>query len=86
MSSLSITSRPPMTEIPITPRSETSPINTPMVYIPNPESVERYVNYKQRTAIKTARLQPQLNLVHNPDTEYTQLPRLQLPSEINTNS
>ena len=52
-----------------------------MVHIPNPESVERYVNYKNPTAIKTVRLQPQLNLVHIPDTEYTQLPSLQLPSE-----
>ena len=56
-----------------------------MVHIPNPESVERYVNYKQPTAIKTVRRQPQLNLVHIPDTEYTQLPPLQLPSKISTN-
>ena len=57
-----------------------------MVHIPNPECVERYVNYKQPTAIKIVRLQPQLNLVRFPDTEYTQLPPLQLPSEISTNS
>ena len=42
------------------------------------------MNYKQPTAIKTVRLQPQLNLVHIPDTEYTPLPPLQLPSEIST--
>ena len=82
ISSSSITSRPPITEIPITPRSQPSPINTPLVHIPNPESVERYVNFKQPIAIKIVRLQPQFNLVHIPDTEYTQLPPLQLPSEI----
>ena len=57
-----------------------------MVRIPNPESGERYVNYKQPTAIKTVRLQPQLNLVHNPDTEYTQLSSLQLPTVISKKS
>ena len=86
ISSSSITSRPPITEIPITPRSQTSPIKTPLVHIPNPESVERYVKYKQPTAIKLVRLQPHLNLVHIPDTEHTQLPPLPLPSEISTNS
>ena len=55
-----------------------------MVHIPKPEYVERYVNYKQPTAIKTVRLHSQLNLVHIPDTEYTQLPPLQLPSERST--
>ena len=72
-SSSSITSRPTVTEIPITSRSQTSPVNTPLVHIPNPESVERYLNYKQPTANKTVRLQPQLNLVHFPDTEYPRL-------------
>ena len=86
VSSSSITSRPPITEIPSTSRSQTSPNNTPLVHIPNPESVDRYVNYKQPTAIKTVRLQPQLILVHIPDTEYTQLLPLQLPSEISTTS
>ena len=86
VSSLSITSRLPITEFPITSRSQTSPSNTPLVHIPNPESVERYVNYKQPTAVKTVRLQPQLNLVHTPGTEYTQLPPIQLPSEISTTS
>ena len=57
-----------------------------MVRIPHPESVERYVNYKHSTAIKTVRLQPQLNLVHIPDTEYTQLPSLQLPSQESKNT
>ena len=77
ISSSSFTSRPPITEIFITPRSQTSPIITPSVHIPNPKSVERYVNNKQPSAIKTVRLQPQLNLVLIPlipDTEYTQLP------------
>ena len=43
ISSSSTTSRPPITEIPITPRSQPSPVNTPLVHTPNPESVERYV-------------------------------------------
>ena len=68
--SSSILHRPPITEI---PRTQPSPINTPSVHIPNPETVEQYVNYKPPTAIKTVRLQPQLNLVHFPDTEYTRL-------------
>ena len=71
VSSSSITSRPPITKIPITSRSQTSAINTLLVHIPNLESVERYVNYKQPTVIKTVRLQPKLNIVHIPDTEYT---------------
>ena len=86
VSSSSITSRLPITEIPITSHSQTSPSNTPSEHIPNPESAERYVIYKQPTAIKTVRLQPQLNLVLIPDTEDTQLPQLQLPSEISTTS
>ena len=57
-----------------------------MIHIPNPESVEQYANYKHLTAIKTVRLQPQLNLVHIPDTEYTKLPPLKLPSELRTTS
>ena len=61
-------------------------MNTPMVHIPNPETVEQYVNYKTPTAIITVRLQPQLNLVHIPDPKYTHLPPLKLPSEINTTS
>ena len=70
----------------MTPRPQSSPINTLLVHIPHPESVERYVNYKLSTAIKTVRLQPQLNLVHIPDTEYTQVPSIQLQSEISTTS
>ena len=86
VTSSSITSRPPITETPISSRSQTSPSNTPLVHIPNPESVERYVKYKQPTAIKLVRLQPQLNLVHITDTDYTQLPPLQMRSEISTTS
>ena len=41
---------------------------------------------KLPTAIKTVRLQPQLNLVHIPDAEYTRLPPLKLPSELSTTS
>ena len=44
------------------------------------------MNYKHPTAIKTVRLQPQLNLVQIPDTEYTKLPSLKLPSELSTTS
>ena len=80
-SSSTSTFRPLITEIPLTPRTQPSLIITPIVNIPNPESVERYVNYKQPTAVKTVGLQPQLNLVHVPDTECTELPPLQLPSE-----
>ena len=43
-------------------RTQQTPINTPIVHIPNPESVKQYVNYNYPTAIKTVRLQPQLIL------------------------
>ena len=85
-SSSSLIHRPPITDIPITTRTQQTPINTPIVNIPNPETVEQYVNYKHPTAIKTVRLQPQLNLVHIPDTEYTRLPPLKLPSELSNTS
>ena len=67
-------------------RTQQTPINTPIIHIPNPENVEQYVTYKHPTAIKTVRLQPQLNLVQIPDTEYTKLPSLKLPSELSTTS
>ena len=82
--SSSLLHRPPITEIPINTRTQQTPINTPIIHIQNPESVEQYVNYKHSTAIKTVRLQPQLNLVQIPDTDYTKLPSLQLPSELST--
>ena len=82
--SSSLLHRPPITEIPINTRPQQTPINTPIIHIPNPESVEQYVTYKHPTAIKTVRLQPQLNLVQIPDTEYTKLPPLKLPSELST--
>ena len=85
VSSSSITSRPSITDL-VPSRSQTSPNSTPLVQKPNLEYVERYVTYKQPTAIKTSRLQPQLNLVHIPNTEYTRLTPLQLPSEISTTS
>ena len=85
-SSSSILHRPPIFENPITTRTQPSPINTPLVHIPDPEFVEQYVNYKHPTAIRTVRLQPQLNLVHIHDTEYTRLPPLKLPSELSTAS
>ena len=85
-SSSSILNRPPISEIPIITRTQTTPTTTLLVHIPHPETVEQYVNYKHPTAIKTVRLQPQLNLVHIPDAEYTQLPPLKLPSELSTTS
>ena len=75
---------PHITEIPINTRTQQTPINTPIVHIPNPESVGQYVNYKHPIAIKTVRLQPQLNLVQIPDEEYTKLPSLKIPSELST--
>ena len=79
------TNRPHISEIPIISCSHSQPslTHTPLVHIPNPEAVERYVNYKQPTAIKSIRLQPQLNLVHLPDTDYPPVPSLQLLSDIN---
>ena len=56
------------------------------MHIPNPETVEQYVNYKHPTAIKTVRFHSQLNLVHISDTEYTRLPPLKLPSELRNTS
>ena len=70
----------------MTTRTQPSPIYTPLVHVSNSETVEQYVNYKHPTAIKTVRLQTELNLVHIPDTEYTRLPPLNLPSEISTTS
>ena len=85
-SSSSLLHRPHITEIPLTTRTQSSPINTPIVHIPNPETVEQYVHHKTPTAIKTVRLQPQLNLVHIPDSTYSHLPPLKLPSELSTTS
>ena len=84
--SSSLLHRPPITEMPINTRTQQTTITTPLVHIPNPESVEQYVNYKHPIAIKTVRLQPQLNLVHIPDTEYTKLPPLKLALELSTTS
>ena len=83
--SVSHSSRPPISEIPITTCSEPqpSPTHTPLIHIANSKSVERFVNYKQSTAIKTVRRQPQLNLVHIPDSEFTPIPPLQLPTDSN---
>ena len=70
------TNRPPISEIPITPpsQSNSSPIHTPLVHIPNPESFAKYIHYKPKnlgTAIKTVRLlPPQLDIVQIPETSY----------------
>ena len=85
-SSSSLLHRPPITEIPLTTRTQSSPIITPIVHIPNPETVEQYVHHKHPTDLKTVRLQPQLNLVHIPDNTYSHLPPLKLPSELSTTS
>ena len=85
-SSSSFLHRPTLTEIYIANRTQPSPINTPLVHIPNPETVEQNLNYKHPTAIKTVRLHSQLTLVHIPDTECTRLPPLELPSELSTTS
>ena len=81
ITSSNVPNTPPIAGFPIITRSHTSPITTPSVHIPHTESVELYVIYKPSTADKTVRLQPQLNLFHIPDPEYTQL-----PSEISTTS
>ena len=85
-SSSTLLHRAPITEIPLTTRTQSSHIITPIVHIPNPETVEQYVHHKPPTAIKTVRLQPQLNLVHIPDNTYSHLPPLKLPSELSTTS
>ena len=79
-------SRPPIPEIPYTPRSRSQPsIHTPISHIPHPHTVAHLVNYKQPTAIKTARvstnLPSKLDIVQIPDIEYTPLPSLHLPAE-----
>ena len=44
------TDRPPISEIPITPRSQPNPLSvqTPLFHIPNSETVIRFFNYKQQ--------------------------------------
>ena len=75
-------------EVLLTPRSHSQPssLHTPLVHIPNPETVATFVNYKQPTAIKTARLHPHSFIVHIPDTEYSPLPSLRLPSDLNSSN
>ena len=81
-----MTNRPPIAEIPIIACSQTSPINTPLVHIPHPESVERYVKYKPSTAIKSCSTPTTIKSCPHSCTDYTQLPPLHLPSEISTTS
>ena len=60
------TNRPPISEAPITSRSQ--PLQLPVsvfdipYYMPEPENVARFVNYRQPTAIKNIRQQPQLDM------------------------
>ena len=46
-STSSTSNQPPVSEIPMTPSTQSQPslIHTPLVHIPNPESVARYINY-----------------------------------------
>ena len=82
------TDRPPISEIPNTPRSQTLSVSvhTPLFHLPNPDTVARLVNYRQPTAVKTSRIQPQLDLALIPDTEYPTLPSLHLPSELESST
>ena len=75
-STSSTTNRPPTSELPITSLTQLqpSPIHTPLVHVPNPYSVAKYINNKQQklgTAIKTARIQPQLGIVHISEPTYS---------------
>ena len=79
------TNRPPLSEIPITSRSQ--PLTLPPSvfeipeYIPEPETVSWFVNYRQPTAVKIISQQPHLKIVLIPNTEFLSPPSLQLPSE-----
>ena len=80
--------RSPISEIPITPLTQfqPSPIHTPLVHIPNPESVAKCINYnppKPGTGIKTAKIQPQLDIEHTPETIYSTDLELSIRSQIN---
>ena len=57
-------------------------VHSPFFHQPIPATVARFVVYKQSTDIKTSKLQPQLDIVHIPDTEYPTLLSLHLPSEL----
>ena len=64
----SITNRPPISEIPITPIPQPLPLPLPVFDIPTymqgPETVKRFVNNRHPSVIKTERQQPQLDIVH----------------------
>ena len=77
----SSTNPPPISEIPITSRSQPLPLLASVFEIPEPKTVARLVNYRQPTAFKTIRQQPQLDIVHIPNFVYLSLPSLQLTSE-----
>ena len=68
----SYTGRPKISEKPTTPRSQPQAVTvqTPLFHVPNPETVTKFVDCKQPTATKTARLQPQKDILHILDTEY----------------
>ena len=72
--------RPPIPEIPITPRSQPIPLPLPASlfhipnYIPEQETVTKYNKNKPPTATKTMRQQPQLDIIRLYDTDYTPLP------------
>ena len=62
--------RPPIAEIPVTSRSQPLPLPASVFETPEPETAARIANYRQPTAIKTIRQQPQLDIVHIPNIEY----------------
>ena len=82
----------PISETPITPRSKSLPLSLPFSlfqisnYVPEPEPVTRFNNYKSPTATKTIRQQPQLDIVRIPDTEYTPLTSLHIPSDTDSST
>ena len=73
------TDRSPISETPINSaiQSQLSPSHTPLVHIPHPDSVAKYIPDKppeHGSAINTSRKQPQLDTVRIPDSTYFPLP------------
>ena len=80
-----------MTELTIIPRtqSQQSPCRTILVFISRPDTHARFFDYshdKRQTAIQTSGLQPQMDIVHIHDAEYSPLPSLQLLSELGSST
>ena len=65
-------------------QSQPSLIHISLVHIPHPDSVANFIKYTPHeigTAIKTSRPQLQLNIIQVPETKYSPLFSLQVPSE-----